>query len=141
MKQFIIAAGIMLAFTVANAQNNIVVGIAYAKHTGYGCSQFTQAVGYEYQTGSSSSMSEMRDAVEEKLNSRYSGANVMLSTTSSKSVACIIYYNKPIDGYSCSKFSYAVGFGNSQTEAREAAIKEMRLYYNDNNWQVERYIQ
>jgi hypothetical protein len=139
MKHIIIAAGIMLSFT-ANAQTNIAVGIAYTKHNGYGCSQFTQAVGYEYQIGGSSSLAAMRDAVEEKLKSRYSGADVMVSTTSSKSVACIIYYNKPIDGYGCTKFSYAVGFGNSQSEAKEAAVKEMKLYYDDDNWQIERYI-
>lgn len=141
MRKFIIAAGILLACAAANAQTKIVVGIAYKKMIAGGCTQFTEAVGYEYQTSSSATMSDMRDAVEEKLKARYSGASVLHKTTSGKSVACIIYYKKPIDGYSCTKFSYAVGFGNNQTEAKDAAVKEMRSYYDGDNWQIDCYIQ
>lgn len=129
-----------LAFTMLSAmcvaQTKMVVGVAYVKQNKTGCKQFTTAEGYKYRIEKSANvkMTDLRNEVEKELKSRYVNPEVMLSTASDKNTAVIISYSRPVMGNDCNKHSYAVGFGNSYKEARENAIKEMKLYYTGINW-------
>ncbi|GAB1463586.1 hypothetical protein MASR2M52_16490 [Pedobacter sp.] len=115
----------------------MVVGVAYVKQNKTGCSLFTTAEGYKYRIENSANikMIDLRNEVEKELKSRHVKPEVMLKTATNKNTAVIISYYNPISGYpNCTKHSYAVGFGNSYSEARENSIKEMKLYYKGTDW-------
>ncbi|MCY1548350.1 hypothetical protein D9M68_844540 [compost metagenome] len=79
-------------------------------------------------------MTDLRNEVEKELKSKYLNPEVMLKTATDKNTAVVISYARPVLGNDCIKHSYAIGFGNSYKEARENAIKEMKLYYTGIDW-------
>ena len=128
---------VFTAFSVLGfAQTKMVVGIAYVKQNKTGCKQFTTAEGYKYKIEKSANvkMTDLRNEVEKELKSKYVNPEVMLKTATDKNTAVVISYARPVLGNDCIKHSYAIGFGNSYKEARENAIKEMKLYYTGIDW-------
>jgi hypothetical protein len=136
MKNLILSFAFTAFSVLGFAQTKMVVGVAYVKQNKTGCKQFTTAEGYKYRIEKSANvkMTDLRNAVEKDLKSRYVNPEVMLSTATDKNTAVVISYHRPVMGNDCIKHSYAVGFGNSYKEARENAVKEMKLYYTGIDW-------
>ena len=143
MKNLILTFVFTMLSAMCFAQTKIAVGIAYVKQNKTGCKQFTEAAGYEYRIENSANvkMTDLRNDVENKLKAKYVNPDVIMKTANDKKIAVIVSYTKPINGYDCKKNSFAVGLGNTFTEAREAAIKEMRLYYDGSDWKQIRVIE
>lgn len=135
---FLIVAGFFCS-TSLQAQSKMAIGYIYDNMSSP-CGQFTTAKGYRYQYSSNSgtSLSELRQKVTDELANYYSlSKNKVMSWTSTKAYGCVISYRKKESGYDCTTFHYAVSFGDSESEARENAIKEMRLYYSGTSYTVE----
>lgn len=128
--------------TALNAQKKMAIGYAY-ENMSSPCGQFTTAKGYRYETSSSNdiTLGNLRQKVTDELANYYSlSKNNVMVFTSTKPYGCVISYRKKISGYDCTKFSYAISFGNSESEARENAIKEMHLYYSGDSYTLETFV-
>lgn len=132
----------LISFKNIQGQNKIVVGFTYEK-MGPGCAMFTTAQGYRYETSSNqqTSMKDLRDRVNNRLANDYnaSNSNIFLHS-STKNYGCIIKYKYKISGWNCMKDAYAVGFGDTQSEALAGAEKEMQLYYKNASYTVVTYV-
>jgi hypothetical protein len=129
--------------TALNAQKKMAIGYAY-ENMSSPCGQFTTAKGYRYETSSSNdiTLGNLRQKVTDELANYYSvSKNNVMVWTSTKNYGCVISYRKKISGWDCTKFAYAVSFGNTESEARENALREMRLYYDGSSYTVERIIE
>lgn len=133
------AIGFIFCSSHLTAQSKMAIGYIYEKMSG-DCGQFNTAKGYRYQysSNSSSTLGELRQKVTDDLANYYSlSKNNVMVFTSAKPYGCVISYRKKISGYDCTTFSYAISFGDTDSEARQNAIKEMRLYYNGDSYTVE----
>lgn len=119
--------------SIIYAQNTkIIVGIAYKKMTTSSCAIFNEAVGYEYivSNNSNDKISDLRNQVENKLIEKHgvNRINIITHTRENMLDFQIISYNQKIDSYPCTKKAFAVGFGNSASEASDNANKEVDRY-------------
>lgn len=101
----------------------IVVGIAYKDMNCNGLTVKT-AQGYEWKTARGGNMGDMMDGVKNNVADNYNirPADVVIKT-GYQPYAVIIRYSKYISGWGCNKTIYTVGFGKSETEAENNAIR------------------
>ena len=132
----------LFSISTIHAQNKIAIGYAF-KYLDGECGQFTTAVGYRYDTstGDATSMGVLRKNVSDDLVEKFSvNSNNIQLWADQKDFGCIISYQKKVSGWNCTTFNYAVGFGDTQYEAEQNAIKQMRTNYNGSEYKVETYI-
>jgi hypothetical protein len=117
-----------LAFTngknISKKQSNqIMVGIGY-KSEKCGSASFSKAVCYMgYSTTAAQGYSDVSDFIKTSLNRNYGVSDNNVSISSSyKSMAVIIKYEKEMVGWNCSQTRYAAGFGDTTKEATDDAI-------------------
>lgn len=120
------------ALTARAQKTKIAVGLAYKEKTEQGCSLFKDAVGYRYliTQDQNTTLGNLRSQISGELSQKYDikPSNVLVTTSDRFTNFYIIEYHKKITAYPCVKKSYAVGMGNSQKEAENAAVKEKNLY-------------
>jgi hypothetical protein len=141
---FVLVFALVNMACLAQTKKFLAIGIGYKPMTSSGCASFKEAVAYYWVDAwkDDATLSAMREEIKEALTTRYGvdESDVMITTTDRYEYGVIIRYQKPMSSYNCVKTSYAVGYGNSQSEAEEKAIKEMRLYYSGDDYRVEKVV-
>lgn len=139
MKKISLIAIFFFSLTALSAQTKIVIGIGYKKMS-TDCGQFTEAAYWKAKHSSVDSYSKLKDEINKYFSDMNISSSNVIFTSSDKPYACVISYKKKWSD-NCNANQFACGYGNSNTDALNAAVREMHLYTNNDTYSVEQYIE
>ncbi len=119
----------------------IMVGKVYSQQK-CGSASFSNALAYDVEKKIGNfNYSEVESTLKKRAaRINYVSESDVYTEGARKQFACIITYDKEHAGWGCSTKQYAVGFGNSETDAEENAVLKMKNNYKRVSYFVQRRI-